>query len=99
MCVCHKPGVTTNKKRRQQIEALLRRPFCGRRARSWRTEFSDIMRGDVIPKNSAQMGIMRMGHNDPTIDLHPGALGPLSGMSGQWVSEENIPDNMFDEEY
>jgi hypothetical protein len=95
-----KPGVLTNKKRRQLVEALVRRPFCGRRSRSWRTEFSDSLRGDVVPKiRNNTMGMMRMGRSDPSVDLHPGALGPMSGLSGQWVSEENIPDNQFDEVY
>ena len=94
-----KPGVYTNQRRRQLIENLVRRPSCGKRRRGWRTEFSDIMRGDVIPKNVNQdgFGMMRIGRKDPRVDLHPGALGPLSGRSGAWVSEENIPGNMFDD--
>jgi hypothetical protein len=90
-----KPGVYDNKQRRRLVEALLRRPACGRRVRSWRTENSDTLRGDVIPKNVSSWGLMRMGRNNPTVDLHPGALGALSGMEGQWLSEENIPDNAF----
>ena len=90
-----KPGVYDNKQRRRLVEALLRRPACGRRVRSWRTENSDTLRGDVIPKNASSWGLMRMGRNNPTVDLHPGALGALSGMEGQWLSEENIPDNTF----
>lgn len=94
-----KPGVYTNKKRRQLIETLVRRPYCGRRARAWRTAFSDTMRGDVVPKNlnQGQYGMMRIGRRDPKVDLHPGALGPMSGLSGAWVSEENLPDNLFDD--
>lgn len=94
-----KPGVYTNQRRRQLIENLVRRPSCGKRRRGWRTEFSDIMRGDVVPKNVNQdgFGMMRIGRKDPRVDLHPGALGPLSGLSGAWVSEENIPGNMFDD--
>lgn len=94
-----KPGVFPNKKRRELVEALVRRPYCGRRARSWRTAFSDTMRGDVVPKNldKGGMGMMRVGRSDPSVDLHPGALGPMSGLSGRWVSEENIPDNLFDD--
>lgn len=95
-----RPGVLTQKRRRELTEALVRRPFCGRRTRSWRTEFSDTLRGDVVPKNTEQgggMGMMRIGRADPTKDLHPGALGQMSGLSGRWVSEENLPDNAFDD--
>lgn len=93
-----RPGILTNKKRRQLVEALVRRPFCGRRTRSWRTEFSDSLRGDVIPRNKDNaMGMMRIGRSDPSVDLHPGALGPMSGLSGQWVSEENLPENVFED--
>lgn len=95
-----KPGVYTNKKRRELVEAMVRRPYCGRRARAWRTAFSDTMRGDVVPKNldNGSMGMMRIGRMDPSVDLHPGALGPLSGLSGAWVSEENIPENVFEDQ-
>lgn len=95
-----KPGVYTNKKRRQLIETLVRRPFCGRRARAWRTAFSDTMRGDVVPKNvkDDKFGMMRIGRRNPDVDLHQGALGPLSGRSGAWLSDENIPENLFDDQ-
>ena len=84
--------------RRRVVESLVRRPYCGRRTRSWRTEFSDSLRGDVVPRNvTSNLGIMRVGRSDPLKDLHPGALGQMSGLAGQWVSEENIPDNAFDE--
>ena len=90
------PGTMPNKKRRQLVEALVRRPFCGRRTRSWRTEFSDNLRGDVIPKNlNNDMGIMRIGRSDPSIDLHPGALRQVSGIKGCWLSEELVPDTAF----
>jgi len=93
-----RPGMLTNKRRRELTEALVRRPYCGRRTRSWRTEFSDTLRGDVVPKSkdAGGMGMMRIGRADPDKDLHPGALGQMSGLSGRWVSEENIPDNAFD---
>ena len=93
-----KPGVFTNKKRRELVENLVRRPFCTRRTRSWRTQFSDSIRGDLVPKNlENSWSMMRIGRSDPAVDLHPGALGPMSGLSGRWVSDENIPDNMFDD--
>lgn len=94
-----RPGMLTNKRRRELTEALVRRPYCGRRTRSWRTEFSDTLRGDVVPKSkdAGGMGMMRIGRADPDKDLHPGALGQMSGLSGRWVSEENIPDNAFDD--
>jgi hypothetical protein len=92
-----KPGVYDNKQRRKLVEALLRRPACGRRVRSWRTENSDTLRGDTIPKTVSSWGLMRLGGSNPAIDLHPGALGALSGMEGRWISEENIPDNTFDD--
>ena len=41
--------------------------------------------------------IMRSAKGNPDIDLHPGALGPLAGKSGMWLSDENIPGNMFDD--
>lgn len=91
-----KNGVYTNKQRRQLVETLLRRPPCGRRVRSWRTQNSDFLRGDVRPKASTQSSnIIRSAKNNPDADLHPGALGPLAGMQGQWLSEENIPGNLF----
>ena len=92
-----KPGVYDNKQRRKLVEALLRRPACGRRVRSWRTENSDTLRGDTVPKTVSSWGLMRLGGSNPAIDLHPGALGALSGMEGKWISEENIPDNAFDD--
>jgi hypothetical protein len=59
---------------------------------------SDSLRGDVIPKNlDSSLGMMRIGRSDPSLDLHPGALGPMSGKAGAWVSEEAIPDNAFDD--
>ena len=92
------PGIMPNKKRRQLVEALVRRPFCGRRTRSWRTEFSDNLRGDVVPKNlNNELGMMRIGRSDPSIDLHPGALGQVSGINGRWLSTESVPDNAFDD--
>lgn len=93
-----KPGVLPNKKRRELVEALVRRPFCGRRTRSWRTEFSDNLRGDVVPKNTNNSwSMMRIGRTDPSKDLHPGALGTMSGLSGQWVSEKIVPENVFED--
>lgn len=92
-----KPGIFPNKKRRQLVEALVRRPFCGRRTRSWRTEFSDNLRGDVIPKNmNNNWSMMRLGRTDPTKDLHPGALGTMSSTTGLWNSVETVPENVFD---
>ena len=91
-----KNGVYTNKQRRQLVENLLRRPPCGRRVRSWRTENSDFLRGDVRPKNRAEStNILRSAKNNPEIDLHPGSLGPMAGMHGLWLSEENLPGNIF----
>lgn len=92
-----KPGILPTKKRRQLVESIIRRPYCGRRTRSWRTEFSDTLRGDVVPKGPSSWSMMRVGGADPAVDLHPGALGPMSGLSGQWVSDADIPDNTFDD--
>ena len=93
-----RPEVMPLAQRRRVVESLVRRPYCGRRTRSWRTEFSDSLRGDVVPRNvTSTLGIMRVGRSDPMKDLHPGALGQMSGLAGQWVSDENIPDNAFDE--
>jgi hypothetical protein len=94
-----KPGVYDHKQRRRLVEALLRRPACGRRVRSWRTENSDTLRGDAVPKTVSSWGLMRMGGSNPAIDLHPGALGTLSGMSGKWLSEDNTPENAIDDLY
>lgn len=92
-----KKGIFPAKKKRQLLEALIRRPFCGRRVRSWRTQFSDSLRGDVIPKNKDNSwSMMRIGRSDPMVDLHQGALGPLSS-TGRWVSDENVPENTFDD--
>ena len=91
-----KQGVYTNKQRGQLVETSLRRPPCGRRVRSWRTENSDFLRGDVRPKsNTDSTNIVRSAKNNPQIDLHPGSLGPMAGMEGQWLSEENLPGNIF----
>lgn len=92
------PGVYTKDQRRKIVETLLRRPACVRRVRSWRTENSDILRGDVIPKTVDGWGVLKIGGHNPSIDLHPGALGPMSGMEGQWLSDENVPSNLFDDE-
>ena len=93
-----KNGVYTSGQRRKLVEALLRRPQRGRRVRSWRTENSDYLRGDVIPKASGQStNLVRSAKNNPVADLHPGALGPMAGMQGQWLSEENIPGNLFED--
>lgn len=90
------PGIMPLKKRRQVVESLVRRPFCGRRTRSWRTEFSDNLRGDVVPKMlNNNLGIMRVGRSDPSIDLHPGALGQMSGSNGRWLSTQSVPENAF----
>jgi hypothetical protein len=89
--------IMPTKKRREVIENLARRPFCGRRTRSWRTQFSDPLRGDVVPKQSNKnWNMMRLGRSDPSKDLHPGALGPVSGMDGRWLAEEDVPENTFD---
>ena len=90
-----KTGVYTNKQRRKLVETLLRRPHCGRRVRSWRTENSDYLRGDVRPKpRQGSTNLIRSAKNNPEVDLHPGALGPLSGLAGRWLSEENLPANL-----
>ena len=93
-----KTGVYTNKQRRKLVETLLRRAggACGRRVRCWRTENSDFLRGDVRPKqNQSSSNIVRSAKNNPDIDLHPGALGPMAGLQGRWLMEENIPGNLF----
>lgn len=93
-----RPEVMPVPQRRKVLEALVRRPYCGRRTRSWRTEFSDSLRGDVVPRNVTNtLGMMRLGRSDPTKDLHPGALGQMSGREGQWLSDESVPDNAFDD--
>lgn len=92
------PGVHTKDQRRKIVDTLLRRPACVRRVRSWRTENSDILRGDVIPKTVDGWGVLKIGRHNPAIDLHPGALGPMSGMEGQWLTEENVPSNLFDDD-
>lgn len=92
-----KKGVMSSARRRRLVESLVRRGNCGHRTRSWRTAFSDTLRGDVIPKSQSSWSVMRIGRSDPAVDLHPGALGPLSGRSGQWVSDSNIPENAFDD--
>lgn len=90
-----KPGVYGLKQRRKLIENLLRRPYCGRRVRSWRTENSDFMRGDVRPRaTNGSSNVIRSAKNNPDVDLHPGALGPMAGMNGLWNSEENVPGNV-----
>lgn len=88
-----RPGIQSTRERRKLLETLLRRPQCARRVRSWRTENSDILRGDPIPRNTSSFG-MQVNHSVEA-DLHPGAMGLLSGMSGQWLSEENVPDNLI----
>lgn len=88
-------GVYDNKERRRLVEALLRRPACGRRVRSWRTENSDTLRGDPVPKNTSSWGMLRAGRSNPLIDLHPGALGPMSGLQGMWLQAESMADNAF----
>jgi hypothetical protein len=88
-------GVYNTKQRRKLVETLLRRPQCARRIRSWRTENSDYLRGDVRPRGTqGSSNLMRSAKSNPEIDLHPGALGPLSGMSGRWLSEEGLPGNV-----
>lgn len=90
-------GVYTNEQRRKLVETLLRRPHCGRRVRSWRTENSDFLRGDVRPKPQRGTNLIRSAKSNPEVDLHPGALGPMSGLSGLWLSEENLPGNLAPE--
>lgn len=91
-------GVYNSKQRRKLVETLLRRPQCARRIRSWRQENSDYLRGDVQPRASqGSTNLMRSAKSNPEIDLHPGALGPLSGMQGRWLSEEGLPGNVVPE--
>ena len=93
-------GVHNTAKRRKILEQLLRRPHCTRRVRAWRTENSDYLRGDVRPKGqSSSSNLIRSAKNNPDIDLHPGALGPVAGMNGLWLSHENMPDNMVPDAY
>ena len=93
-----RPGIYNQAQRRQIVETLLRRPVCSRHVRSWRTENSDYLRGDVIPKTTDGWGVLKLGRHNPTMDLHPGALGPMSGMEGKWLSVGNVPSNLFDDE-
>jgi hypothetical protein len=91
-------GVYNNKERRRLIEKLLRRPYVTRRVRSWRTENSDILRGDVRPVvTTASTNILRSAKSNPDVDLHPGALGPLAGKAGLWLSEADVPDNVVED--
>lgn len=85
---------TNPKDRWRLVQTLLRRPPCGRRVRSWRTENSDTLRGDVVPNNPSSWGMMRSARSNPQADLHPGALGQLSG-SGRWNSTELLPENVI----
>lgn len=95
-----RPGLGNYQQRRKLIEALLRRPQCTRRVRNWRQENGDILRGDAIPKSTtSSWGVMRMGRNNPSVDLHPGAMGTMSGLSGRWLSEEDTPDNAIESEW
>ena len=85
------------KQRRKLVENLLRRPFCGRRVRSWRAEYGDFIRGDVQPRgDNASSNLIRSAKNNPLVDLHPGALGPISGLNGAWNSE-SVPGNLIPE--
>ena len=88
----------TNKKRRRLLDKALRREFCKTRTRTWRQEYGDTFRGDNIPKAkpSTDWGMMKLGNSDPSLDLHPGAMGPLSGMKGKWNSD-SIPVNTIDD--
>jgi hypothetical protein len=91
-------GVYNNKERRRLIEKLLRRPYITRRVRSWRTENSDILRGDVRPVvTAASTNILRSAKSNPDVDLHPGALGPLAGKAGLWLSDADVPDNVVED--
>lgn len=92
-----RPGVGNYQQRRKLIEALLRRPQCTRRVRNWRQENGDILRGDAVPKNTTNSwGLMRTGRHDPQVDLHPGAMGTMSGMNGRWLTAEDTPDNAIE---
>lgn len=88
-----RPGMHSTKERRRIVDNLLRRPHCSRRVRSWRTENSDTLRGDVVPKRTSAWGMLRAGRSNPDIDLHPGSMGILSGLGGRWLSEEIVADN------
>lgn len=89
-----RPGMKTNAERRRMIDNMLRRPACSRRVRSWRTENSDTLRGDAVPKHtSSSWGMIRARGSNPNVDLHPGSMGFLSGLGGKWLSEETVPDN------
>lgn len=90
-------SVHSNQKRRRLVEALLRRPTCGRRTRSWRGEFSDHLRGDVVPKVNpdTNWNMMRVGHSDPEIDLRKGALQTIAA-GGKWDSD-SVPVNYMDD--
>lgn len=91
---CLRVGHTNPKDRWRLVQTLLRRPPCGRRVRSWRTENSDTLRGDVVPNNPSSWGMMRSARANPQADLHPGALGQLSG-TGRWNSTELLPENVI----
>lgn len=88
-----RPGMQSTKERRRLVDNLLRRPHCSRRVRSWRTENSDTLRGDVVPKRTSSWGMLRAGRSNPDIDLHPGSMSLLSGLGGRWLSEEIVADN------
>lgn len=92
-----RPGMHSSKEKRRLMDNLLRRPHCSRRVRSWRTENSDTLRGDVVPKNTSSWGMLRAGRSNPDIDLHPGSMSLLSGLGGRWLSEEIVADNDIDD--
>jgi hypothetical protein len=89
-------GVYTDQQRRRLQDKISRRPFCTRKSRSWRTEFSDQLRGDVRPVHKNNWNIMRPQRANYDIDLHSGALGTVSG-HGKWDSDIQVPDNFFDD--
>jgi hypothetical protein len=89
-------GVYTDQQRRRLQDKISRRPFCTRKSRSWRTEFSDQLRGDVRPVHKNNWNIMRPQRANYDIDLHNGALGTVSG-HGRWDSDIQVPDNFFDD--
>lgn len=89
-------GVYTDQQRRKLQDKISRRPFCTRKTRSWRTQFSDNLRGDVRPLHKNNWNIMRPQRANYDVDLHQGALGTVSG-HGRWDSDIQVPENYFDD--
>ena len=90
-------GVYSDAQRRKLLDRISRRPFCSQRTRSWRTQFSDHLRGDVRPLHQNNWNIMRPMRSNYTLDLHAGALGTVSGY-GKWDAKGGVASNYFDDD-